>query len=265
MSSARLILFITHSLYMIGEFMPRTKRIFSPSGYMHLILRGVGKQIIFEDSADRRYFIKLLKHYSAENETTILAYCLMDNHVHLLIHNTVGKTSFMMRRLETSYAVYFNQKYERTGHLFQNRYLNENIENTGQLLRVFRYILNNPAKAGICSPFSYEWSSYHLYENDASFVDVSPIKKEIGSLSNLRAFLNESNTDEFREAEIRLRNDEWAKKVLRETLQTENGYCLQNLNRAERNKALHKLKAAGLTLRQIERLTGISKSVIQRV
>ena len=145
--------------------MPRKPRSFSNSGYMHLIIRGVGKQVIFEDQKDYAYFLKILERFSQEADISILAYCLMENHVHLLVFDPQGHTSFMMKKLEVSYAYFFNQKYKRVGHLFQNRFLNENINSEESLLRVFRYILNNPVKAGICPAHAYRNNVYgNLYK-----------------------------------------------------------------------------------------------------
>ena len=114
--------------------MPRTARQFSHSGYMHVIIRGNGKQILFEDYEDHYFFLSILKRYCEETEVRILAYCLMENHVHLLVHDLEGNTSQMMKKIGVSYSGYYNRKYERTGHLFQDRFRSELIEDEAYLL-----------------------------------------------------------------------------------------------------------------------------------
>ena len=243
--------------------MPRSTRIFSKSGYMHLIIRGIGKQLLFEHREDYQFFLFLLKRFCYETQITVLAYCLMENHVHLLVCDNKGNTSIMMHKLEMTYASYFNKKYERTGHLFQNRFMNVNLETEGSLLNVFRYILNNPAKAGICPAASYEWSSYRLYGIESAFVDVSVFQELIGSKENVDIFLKSTECSDYTGIHF-VRDDEWAKNVIREKYNVKSGTALQDFRKVDRDTALHQLKKEGLSVRQIERLTGISKSVVQR-
>ena len=102
--------------------MPRIARRASASDTYHVILRGVGRQIIFEDDLDRTKFMCKMADYLDECGGIIYAWCLMDNHVHLLVRMPLDKLSLMMRKLCTSYSRYFNGKYERVGHLFQDRF-----------------------------------------------------------------------------------------------------------------------------------------------
>ena len=153
--------------------MPRQARQLSESGYLHLIVRGIGKQILFEDREDRLFFLSRLKRFCAETNVSVLAYCLMENHVHLLVHDQEHSTPLLMKKLGVSYSGYFNQKYERSGHLFQDRYRSEAIEDERYLLSVFRYILNNPQKAGLGSPLNYEWSSVAQYGTTDALTDTS--------------------------------------------------------------------------------------------
>ena len=242
----------------------RTARKLSNSGYMHLISRGIGHQIIFEDSDDYQFFLHQLARISTEECISVLAYCLMANHIHLLVYDKNGNTPSLMRRLGTTYAIYFNNKYERAGHVFQNRFMNQNIETETQLLVVFRYILNNPVKAGICPASHYEWSSFHAYMDPGSFVDSSLLERLIGDVPAFHAFMDKQEADAEPEIENPRHNDEWARQKLTESLSIQNGAELQQMCRADRDKALRVLKRNGLTIRQIERLTGISRGVIHR-
>ncbi len=242
----------------------RKARDFGSSGYMHLIVRGISRQALFEEKEDYLFYLRQLRRISSEENISLLCYCLMENHVHLLVFNSSGNISRMMNRLGTVYAKYFNKKYNRVGHLFQNRYLNENIYNDTQLLTVFRYILNNPVKAGICPADRYEWNSYRFYGDSASFPDTSQLEALIGDRSAFAAFMNTPANDEAcQNIERTDRSDEWAKITIAQTLH-KNGTDLQQMCRSDRNEALRKLKQQGLSIRQIERLTGVGRNIIQR-
>ncbi len=244
--------------------MPRQPRQLSKSGYLHIIIRGIGKQLLFEERQDYIFFLAVLKRFCTETKISVLAYCLMENHVHLLVYSKQKSPSLLMKKLCVSYSNYFNRKYERSGHLFQDRYRSENIESDRYLLAVFRYILNNPQKAGICSAFEYEWSSIKKYGDDKSFVDTKTFSKIIGDKKQYEAFITADNEDSCMEFEDTKHNDEWAKAIISKILQIKSGTVLQSLNSCDRDNALRRLKAEGLTLRQLERLTGISRGIITR-
>ena len=107
---------------------PRAARKLSISGYMHVVIRGNGKQIIFEDAADYRRFLSTIDRFCRETEVKICAYCLMENHAHLLIRDEKQMISQFMQKVGVSYSMYFNRKYERTGHLLQERFFSECVE-----------------------------------------------------------------------------------------------------------------------------------------
>lgn len=232
--------------------------------FLHIIVRGIGRQILFEDDADRRKYLFFLRKYSAENDITLLAYCLMENHVHLLIHNANGASPIFMKKMGISYAYYFNQKYDRSGHLFQDRYLSEVIGDDAYLLAAFRYILNNPQKAGICKASEYKWSSYHDYGKTNVLTDTKIVKELLGTESAFEQFMLQQDDAEYMEAEPRKRSDAWALSVIQNKLHVMSGTQLQQLDRQQRNEALVLLKKEGLSVRQLERLTGINRGVIQK-
>ncbi len=246
--------------------MPRGARQFSTSGYMHLIIRGNGKQILFEDWEDHHFFLSILEKYCMETEVKILAYCLMDNHVHLLVHDQDNNSSRMMQKIGVSYSGYYNRKYEKTGHLFQDRFKSEAIEDEAYLLTVFRYILNNPKKAGICSAAAYEWNSFPLYDARDSFVDTSKLRELIGDRKSYLAFMDvEDEDEECMEYDRADHSDEWAKHIIQKYLNIESGTAIQEYNRNKRNAALKILREKGMSVRQIERFTGINRGIIQRI
>ncbi len=244
--------------------MARQARQLSKSGYLHLIVRGIGKQILFEDREDRLYFLSILERFCTETGVRMLAYCLMENHVHLLVFDSEGETPLLMKKIGVSYSRYYNRKYERSGHLFQDRYLSETVEDENYLLAVFRYILTNPEKAGLGFAADYEWSSFSLYGETDSFVDTSLFSALIGSRDEYIAFLYKGKDDDCMEYESPRRDDEWAKAVIRKHLHAESGTVLQSYDRERRDAAIRELKSQGLSIRQLERLTGINRGVIQK-
>ena len=239
-------------------------RQLSDSGYLHLIIRGIGKQILFETQEDYLFFLSILKRFSQETSVSVLAYCLMENHVHLLVRDDNRNVPLLMKKIGVSYSAFFNKKYERSGHLFQDRYRSEAIEDDGYLLCVFRYILNNPQKAGLGPASAYAWSSWSQYGDENAFADTRLLRELIGDDAQYEAFLTAENDDDCLEYEPPRHDDEWAKEVLRKQLGAESGTVLQRYARADRDAALKELKQKGLTVRQLERLTGLNRGVIQK-
>lgn len=120
--------------------MPRRAREKSESGIFHIILRGQNKQIIFEDEEDTEKFLQTIQDCRSKSGFKIYGYCLMGNHVHLLLHELNEKTEIIMRRIGASYVYWYNWKYQRCGHLFQDRYKIEPIKDDRQFFAVLRYI-----------------------------------------------------------------------------------------------------------------------------
>ena len=175
--------------------MPRTARKISSTGYMHVIAKGNSGQILFECPEDYRRYLLQLQKECLETGVRICAFCLMDNHVHLLTYSSGDSLMHMMRKLGVSYAEYFNHKYDRSGHLFNNRYKSEPIEDERYLVTVFRYILLNPQKAGIRKASDYTWSSYKLYDNPPDFMDLSLIQELVGDFGDYKKFIESENND----------------------------------------------------------------------
>lgn len=244
--------------------MPRQARKKSETGLYHLIAKGNGSQILFVDRPDYLFFLSLLERFSGEFSVKVHAYCLMDNHVHLIVRDDNGNLSSFMRKLDTSYSMYFNKKYERSGHLFYDRYKSEVIESDNYLLKAFRYVLNNPQKAGICPTAEYEWNSYRFYGDNTAFVDTSIFRDQIGDRDEYEAFIAGENDDQCMEFESRKHDDEWGLKIIQKQFGVPSGTMLQIWPWEKRNAAIRILKEKGMSIRQIERLTGINRGTIQK-
>jgi len=144
--------------------MPRSSRIDIPGLLQHVIVRGIERRDIFLDDSDRALFVDRLSKILIDTGTGCLAWALMSNHFHLLLRPQATRLSVFMRRLLTGYAVVFNLRHHRNGHLFQNRYKSIVCEEDSYLLELVRYIHLNPLRAGLVESLdaldAYPWSGH---------------------------------------------------------------------------------------------------------
>jgi REP element-mobilizing transposase RayT len=146
--------------------MPTRDPIFYQGGYYHIYTRGTEKRTIFQDAADKQRFLKRLATYKKQHLITILAFCLMPNHYHLLVRqNTEQPISVFLQKLNVSYSMYFNKRYQRVGPLFQGRFKAKLIGTDEYLLHISRYIHLNPLELipSIDLLKEYRWSSLPAY------------------------------------------------------------------------------------------------------
>lgn len=151
--------------------MSRPLRVFSNSKVYHIIFKGIDSQNIFYDNQDRKFFLKQISITKNEFNYNVYAYCLMVNHVHLVIKCDDMFLSQAMKSLLVRYVHYFNKKYKRTGSLMQSRFKSKNVEYEKYFLDLCRYVHRNPEKAGISLTQNYEWSSYKEYIGEANIID----------------------------------------------------------------------------------------------
>jgi putative transposase len=145
--------------------MARKPRIVMDNGYYHIIQRGNDRRKVFRAGADYKYFYLLLKKYLAKYPSRLYHYCLMSNHLHLLIEVTAANDlSKLMQGVNLSYTLYYKKRYKFTGSLWQGRYKSIPIEKDEYLIECGRYIERNPVRAGIVGdPKDYFFSSYNFY------------------------------------------------------------------------------------------------------
>ena len=245
--------------------MPRATREMSESGYYHIVLKGAGGQILFDNSSDYRAFISLLRRYSAETEIDVLAYCLMSNHAHMLISDESDNLVTFMRKLCTTFAMRFNSTTGHTGPVFQNRYWSTPIITDEQLLETARYILQNPVKDGIAPIDRYEWSSYAAYMGAPSFVDTTVLLEMLGGADGFASFMALPNTMSdpapFRMGRI---SDSAARAIMADVLGEDAVLTLKQSSKASRDESLRKLRDAGIGATQASRLTGIGRATVER-
>lgn len=161
--------------------MPRDARIDFPGLLQHVIVRGIERRDIFLEDQDRENFTLRLKTLLDETGTTCFAWCLMDNHFHLLVRPADTPLAVFMRRLLTGYVVSFNLRHNRAGHLFQNRYKSIVCDEDGYLLELIRYIHLNPIRAGIMTDLDqlsrHPWCGHHqlMERSDQNLINTKEV------------------------------------------------------------------------------------------
>ncbi|HWR08508.1 transposase [Sporomusa sp.] len=252
--------------------MPRQARQSSQTGIYHIILRGINRQIIFEDDEDRKKMIRCLQLYKEKCQCGIYGYCLMDNHIHLLLKEGNDPIANFIKKVGVSYVAWYNHKYQRCGHLFQDRFKSETIDDEQYLLTVLRYIHQNPVKAGLAADLSkYPWSSYSEYTGDSTLVDADFIMgifagEQEKAVMYLKTYMAEQGEATCIEIDDSAKpTDKQAQLLIQEYVGANTLAELLVMDKQKRNEVLQKIKKLnGISTWQIARITGISQSVIAR-
>lgn len=243
------------------------KRHESKLGIYHVILQGIGKYRIFEEQKDYERFLRTLHVYQCDCSYKIYAYCLMSNHVHLLIKPGEKDLASIFRRICPSFVRWYNAKYQRVGSLFQSPYWSKPVNDEVYFLTVLRYIHQNPVKAGICSdPFLYEYSSLRQYfAND--LIDPSIVKPLI-SEEYFYSFNRAENDDHCMDIDGKKPwaiSDERAVKIMQNISGCKTSAGFNKLDRRSRDEALREMHMAGIPNKQASRISGISYGVVKKV
>lgn len=243
------------------------------TGFYHVCARGTGKQLIFENDADRWEFLELMRDCCREAGVTIAAWCLMGNHVHLVLADYEDRMSAAMHRLLLTYARRFNKRTGRSGHLFQNRFDRRSLDSDRYLMAAIRYVHANPQEAGIALIERYPWSSFgeYLRAYDSavtkSFSDPSTVLELFGSAEGFIAYSLEM-PDGSDPAIHDMEETEWERHAFADKMAKRLGVPLNELKTvapSRRDGIIFALHDGGYTVREIERYTGISKSTVSRI
>lgn len=242
--------------------MPRTARRLSTTGYYHIMVRGVNRQAIFLDNADYDFFVFLLSKYKRDMGVEVIAYCLMNNHVHILL-NTHEADKFI-KKISSAYVLFFNKKYTRVGHLFQERFKSEPVEDEAYLLTVTRYILWNPQKARIAAFDKYEWNSWRELFYPC-FCDIDIVEKIVGNKEALIEYLSKETNDRCIDInECKLMDEAETVEYIQRKYSLDSVEQLKDYSKEKIARALKDLKEDGFTVNQISIATGIGRGIIQR-
>ncbi|MBR4474556.1 MAG: transposase [Oscillospiraceae bacterium] len=243
--------------------MPRTAREKSSVGLYHVLLRGSEGRIIFADDEDCSSFLDCLRRAGEGNSFLLYAYCLMGSHAHLLIRENAVPLNQAFKRIGASYAHYFNAKYHLSGKLFQDRFQSEAINDNAHFLDTMRFICQNPVQAGLSKTmFSYPWLGCSgVTESKKLLYSPEGMKEE--KRRELVTFLR--NPCEFEHLEVhgpgRLSDERAANQLLRiaNCPITE----ISAMEKPRRDSILRTAHDSGLSIRQLSRLTGLGKTVVE--
>ena len=231
------------------------------------MLRGINQQQISEDREDFEKFLQILKDCKAVSEYKLFAYCLMGNHIHLLVQEGKEPIEQVMKRLATRFVYWYNIKYQRVGHLFQDRFKSEPVEDDPYFLRVIRYIHQNPVKAGLCKNLSdYKFSSYTSFFDNSDLIDkgfvlnIIPIKL----FAEFNVQITNDKCLEIEEKPIVRVTDEQAQRIIYRYSKCKSVADFQDLDIKQQDECLIKFRENGLSIRQISRLTGVSFGIVRK-
>lgn len=243
------------------------------TGFYHVCARSMGGRQIFESDEDRWEFLGLMCDYCRDAQVTIVAWCLMSDHVDLVLLDCEDEISATMQRLLLTYARRFNKRTGRAGCLFRERFERRSLDTDRQVMEAIRFVHANPQKAGISLIERYPWSSFaeylRAYDNDMTrgFSDPSCVLELFGSAKAFIAY-SLSTPDGCEPAMPDLEETEWERHAFAEKLAKGLGVPLHGVKAApsaRRNTVILGLHDAGFTVRQIERYTGIGKSTVSRI
>lgn len=238
------------------------------SEFFHIMVQGINKEKIFEKSIYKEKYVNNLIDESQKYEVKILAYCIMNNHAHILVH-TIDKEQMtkMMQVLNTRFAIYYNKTNERCGYVFRDRFKSEAITSQAYLENCVRYIHDNPVKAGICKKKAeYKYSTYNQYMNKDGIITDEIINLCFLSVGNYKlridyeVFLN-SFIDVAEECGMTEKLYEKFDQIVKR-----DDVKLNEINDYKIFKITEELQeGTNITRREITKLFGLSDSKLSRI
>lgn len=248
--------------------MPRHARQLSESCIYHVMLRGVNRDALFLEDEDRQRFLYALATTKQLSGCSVLAYCLMPNHVHLVLRTGVEPIGLVVKRLGIRYAGWFNRKYGRVGHLFQDRFRSQPVEDDAYVITLLRYVWRNPVQAGLAMRADeYPWSSYDPPGWASRMVDAGELAALLpqGALDDVRrSVLQPVADDESRGRSTPRHTDSEAAELLRQACGAESPDDFGVLPPTTRRRVIGELRTRSISYAQIATATGLSESAVRR-
>lgn len=255
--------------------MARKARMRSRSQVYHILLRGTEKQDIFIEDEDKRKMLQILKEKKRDKAFFIYAYCILNNHIHLVIREGSDNISRILKKAATSYASYFNKKYSRSGHVFQDRFKSETVDDDQSLHAVIRFVHQNPEKAGIAYMDHYIWSSHPEYvqRRQEGLADCGMVLALISGhrASALAEFIKYSRSEAAEEFLDLLEEKEIGSENIKEHIQKylkANTLTIDDLKRPESRKVrdsmiIYLINGSNLSRRNIAEILGINRETVR--
>lgn len=250
--------------------MPRQPRKLSSTNIYHVVVKGNNSQLLFEENHDYLKYLEILEYQKEKCDFKLFAYCLMSNHVHLLIRTNSVALDSIFRKINTAYANWFNMKYCRTGPIQDGRYYSEPVDSPEYLLSAVRYIHKNPLNAGLENQIgsNFIWTSYPSYINKPSeLVDTDLILCQFADINDFINFHSFNNNDIFIDINnVRKRMpDDVATCTINKMCNIAHPDEIAKFSLLQRREAIYSIHEKGISSRQISRLTGIPLGVINRI
>lgn len=245
------------------------------------MVRGINKQNIFLDDDDYMCMMRVLADAKfskspsgkiiSSNECQILAFALMPNHAHILVKEGKLGISEIMKKIQDRYVWFYNMKYDRCGHLFQDRFRSEPVDDDGYLLTLMRYIHRNPVKGMLCDlPEQYLYSSWREYINDGrdalvKVCDVVFVRSKFIEY-DLEAFVNQNVNDDCMDMDKErfVLTDRHAWAIIQDISNADNPEDFKQYNPEVQFKVIQEAITRGVTIRQCSRLSSLTYSMIRR-
>ncbi len=253
--------------------MPRQPRVISKNGLYHIIFRGADKQDIFREEYDYLRLKNIISKVKQDSNMQIYAYCFMKNHVHMFIkENEPGLISNVMKKILTSYASWYNKKYNRTGPLTEGRYKSYPVDDESYALTLVKYIHRNPVKAHVVDDIlSYPHSSYGEYLSEKAWFTNTDFVLElihhdpkIAKEEFQQLHMTESDVDDINIV-TEMRNAGIIKEIYKIT-GMENPKEIKHLSNEDRKKVICKIvDELNLSITKLVELTGMSRYSIRKV
>ena len=233
------------------------------------MMQGISKEEIFKGNENKQKYLQIIMENIPNYQLSIIAYCIMDNHTHILVKvPDVTELSKFMRNVNTTYAMFYNKKNSRVGYVFRNRYKSQEIRNKEHLYKCIEYIHNNPVKAGLCADQSkYEYSSFikmygadrtRLYQSVGRIMEGANLRECNAEENNEFAFLEEKidkKTDN-RNLIIDKLNEQGISPIL----------ASKKENREKLKEVVHTLKVTyGVSYREMESIIGVSRETLRQL
>ena len=250
--------------------MPRKPRLSSPFDIYHVVIKGANSQLLFEECKDYQKYLEILELQKEKCSFNLFAYCLMSNHIHLLIQTNEIPLESIFRKINTTYASWFNMKYSRSGPLQDDRYYSEPINSHSQLLCALRYIHRNPLKANLEESIGtkYPWNSYLAYTTqNNTLVDIGVILSEFASIPDFIEYHSFDSNSVFLDIDNIKRRipDDVAIDIIKKSCCVNHPFDISKFSLLDRRNAIFSLYKSGISVRQMNRLTGIPRGIIERI
>ena len=249
--------------------MPRKSRKMIDTNFTHIIVQGINKSYIFKEDYLKKVYLELIEKYLTDYNISILAYCIMGNHSHILMHyNKIEELSKFMHRVNTSFAKKYNHKNNRVGFVFRDRFYMQPIKSESQLFNCLVYIHRNPIKANLVLNYEdYKFSSYNEFLGERYLINDRSIKILFGATNNYLEIFRKIHTKKITEEILDVYDYRDKNSVIDNFFKDYDGDLddLKNDRDGFRRLLKQLRNESGLSLRDLQETFGVGKDKINKI